>query len=47
MRIYDVIEFCYLTLAFFLQCYKPHYNSLKIAFDLSVIKAIDLHNVIG
>ena len=35
--------FCYLTSHFFLQYYKPQYNSFKIVFDLLLIKAIDLH----
>ena len=37
------MAFYYLTSPFFLQCYKPQYNSFKIGFDLYLIKAIDLH----
>ena len=37
------MERCFLTSPFFLQCYKPQYNSFKIVFDLQLIKAIDLY----
>ena len=44
----DETVFCYLTSHFFLQCYKTQYNSFNFFFffDLYLIKAIDLHNVI-
>ena len=37
------MAFRYLTLPFFLQYYKPQYNSFKIVFDLLLIEATDLH----
>ena len=42
-EIWDGRAFCFLTSPFFLQCYKPQYNSFKVIFDLLLINAIDLH----